>query len=66
MPVRMTSQRGVAKTHPRCVPSPGVSQKDPGLSLLPESLGKLDRRGDHAESGRAGWSVPGEQSEARP
>lgn len=27
MPVRMTSQRGVAKAHPRCVPSPGVAQR---------------------------------------
>ena len=32
-----------------------------GLPPVPESLGKLHRRGDDAESGRAGWA--GGQSE---
>lgn len=36
-----------------------------GLPPVPESLGKLHRRGDDAESGRAGWTIPGRQSEKR-
>ena len=36
-----------------------------GLPPVPENLGKLHRRSEDAESGRADWSIPGEQSEKR-